>query len=101
MMKLPDFMMSVMSDCAIWVSARATRSAVVLAIWVTRRSTMIAWLSSTAPMVAQLGDEMVPKPALLWTMTTALVLQSVNKKALSQKAFFNAICRSAFVTALE
>ena len=50
MMKLPAFMMSVMSDCAIVVSARATRSAVELAIWVTRRSTMIAWLSSTAPM---------------------------------------------------
>ena len=34
MMKLPAFMMSVMSVCAICVSARATRSAVELAIWV-------------------------------------------------------------------
>ena len=48
MMKLPAFMMSVMSDLRDLVSARATRSAVELAIWVTRRSTMIAWLSSTA-----------------------------------------------------
>ena len=43
-------MMSEMSDCGMLCSARATRSAVELAICVTRRSTMIAWLSSTAPM---------------------------------------------------
>src|SRR6185312_1424029 len=67
MMKLPDFMMSVMSDCAIWVSARATRSAVVLAIAVTRRSTMMAWLSSTAPMnmTAMIGTIMANSMAAI------------------------------------
>src|SRR6185436_11904931 len=50
MMKLPARMMSVILVCEIVSGSWATRSAEVLAIWVTRRSTMIAWLSSTAPM---------------------------------------------------
>ena len=41
--------MSAISVCEIEVSLRATRSAVELATCVTRRSTVMAWLSSTVP----------------------------------------------------
>src|SRR6185436_19279847 len=44
---------------------RATRSAVALATWETRRSTVIAWLNSTAPMnmMAMIGTIMANSTA--------------------------------------
>ncbi len=54
----------------------------------------------TTPLLVQLGWVMPPKPVLLCTMTTALVVQSVNRKALAQKAAFKAFWRSALVSAL-